>query len=108
MTRRATKSAPRTSKDCGHDAHCAACGVGVEFDPKPVKDWDEKKLGPCPVQPKNLAIRCAYCFRVFCVGCSTKHFAIENEERMVDKVARKVVSEVRSGKVRGPGRLSKR
>ena len=79
---------------------CVACRRAVVFDPPPPgKGWN-KAWGPCPIQPSNLAIRCAYCFKVFCVKCSLPHFAIENEERMVGKVARQVAREVRADKQR--------
>ncbi len=33
--------------------------------------WDK----PAHVKPRNLAIRCAYCMRVFCLRCARLHFA---------------------------------
>lgn len=47
---------------CAPDARCEACSTPVVFQPPPGKPLID------------LAIRCAFCLRVFCRHCSIEHF----------------------------------
>ena len=68
--------------DLGNASHCATCGCDLQLEPDPPKSslypW---RLGPRAAGPNiekewvHVAIRCAFCLKVYCPKCSRLHFS---------------------------------
>lgn len=42
----------------------------------------------------RVAIRCAYCMRVFCLSCAIPHFGVERDDRHAALIAQKVAAKI--------------
>ena len=62
------------------------CKRRVRFAPVPTTvEWSPRSRTP-------LAIRCAFCLRVYCLRCSLKHFGSERDRRLAGVVAQHLVA----------------
>lgn len=74
------------------------CGRKVYWDPF-IRSWSTRGEAVLKSTPA-VAIRCAFCLRVFCLACAHKHFKVENEERFAALVAKRVVAAAMVERVR--------
>ena len=58
-------------------AACSRCGRSVRF-----------KSLVAHVRGAGIAVRCAYCMRVFCVPCAKRHFSLKDSYRRMRAMMR--------------------
>lgn len=64
---------------------CCRCKREVEHGPEALSGDDRER--------DDLAIRCAYCFVIFCMPCSLKHFEARNAGKVQKRVVKTTVTE---------------
>ena len=65
------------------------CGRRVYWNPD-IRGWRSRGARAVASTPQ-VAIRCAWCFRVFCLSCSHAHFKAEEAHRLGKIIAEHVV-----------------